>query len=324
MKKFYLFFALLLVLALVTACGNGEANEVNNGNAGDVDDTGTGNADTGEDEGPAALLDVIKERGYLVVSTDPNYEPQSFLDPDAERAEGTICPSDLLTYGEMVGFDVDVAKAVADGLGVEVCFATPDWDVVTAGNWGDRWDLSVGSMTVTTDRQVVLDFVTPYYYTPAQFAASADSGITSWEDLDGQVICVAASTTYLDWLNGVDLGLPAESFYTDPPVDFTIVELPTDQECAQSIAAGRPEFSVYLTSGTVVDSNIANGLAVVKVGTAVFSENLAPAIDKNSSYDTATFIAAVDEIINILHSDGTLSDLSLKWFEVDLTTDPTL
>jgi polar amino acid transport system substrate-binding protein len=320
MKKFYLFFALLLVLALVTACGNGEANNANNGNAGNV---GTGD-DGGGDEGPMALLDVIKERGYLVVSTDPNYEPQSFLDPDAERAEDTICPSDLLTYGEMVGFDVDVAKAVADGLGVEVCFATPDWDVVTAGNWGDRWDLSVGSMTVTTDRQKALDFVTPYYYTPAQFAAAADSGITSWEDLDGQVICVASATTYLDWLNGVDLGLPAESFYTDPPVDFTIVELPTDQECAQSIAAGRPEFSVYLTSGTVVDSNIANGLAVVKVGSPVFSENLAPAIDKNSSYDTATFIAAVDEIINILHSDGTLSDLSLKWFEVDLTIDPTL
>jgi polar amino acid transport system substrate-binding protein len=195
--------------------------------------------------------------------------------------------------------------------------------VVTAGSWGDRWDISIGSMTVTTDRQKALDFVTPYYYTPAQFAAAADSGITSWEDLEGETICVAAATTYLDWLNGVDLGLPPESFYTDPPVDFEVVELPTDQECAQAIAAGRPEFVVYLTSGTVVDSNIAGGLPVVKVGTAVFSENLAPAIDKSSSYDTASFIAAVDEIVKGLHADGTLTEFSLLWFDVDLTSDPT-
>ena len=106
MKKFYTLFALVLVLSLgLAACGG--------------------------DGGEGTLLGEVKARGYMVVSTDPNYEPQSFLDPDASRASGTACPEDLLTYGEMVGFDVDTAKAVADGLGVEVCFATPDWDVVT-------------------------------------------------------------------------------------------------------------------------------------------------------------------------------------------------
>jgi len=273
--------------------------------------------------GAGDLLSVVKDRGYLLVSTDPNYEPQSFLDPDAERAADTVCEQDQLTYGEMIGFDVDVAKEIADALGVEVCFATPDWDVVTAGSWADRWDISVGSMTVTTARQKVLDFVTPYYYTPAQFAATADSGIASHEDLAGQTICVATATTYEDWMNGVDLGLPAESFYMDPPTGFELVTLPTDQECAQSIAAGRPEFSIYLTSGTVVDSNIANGLEVVKVGSPAFSENLSPSIDKSSSSDTTSFIAAVDDAVKAMHADGTLSTLSLKWFEVDLTSDPT-
>jgi polar amino acid transport system substrate-binding protein len=269
------------------------------------------------------LLDQIKDRGYMLVSTDANYEPQSFLDPDAERDPDTICEDDHLTYGEMVGFDVDVAKEVATQLGVEVCFVTPDWDVITAGNWGDRWDISIGSMTVTTQRQQVLDFATPYYYTPAQFAASVDSGITSVDQLDGQTICVATATTYEDWMNGVDIGLPAESIYMDPPSGFEMVTLPTDQECAQSIAAGRPEFSIYLTSGTVVDSNIANGLPVVKVGTAAFSENLAPAIDKSSTADGASFLAAVSDAVEALRADGTLSELSLKWFEVDLTQDPT-
>ena len=98
------------------------------------------------------------------------------MDPDAIRDPHTICADDHLTYGEMIGFDIDVAKEIADRMGVEVCFVTPDWDILTAGNWADRWDLSVGSMTVTKTRKEVLDFATPYYYAPAQFAAAADSG----------------------------------------------------------------------------------------------------------------------------------------------------
>lgn len=298
MKKQFILITTLVAFALIlAACGGGS-------------------------EGDGTLLTEVKNRGYLVVSTDPNYEPQSFLDPNATRAEGTVCPDDLLTYGEMVGFDVDTAKGVADALGVEVCFATPDWDVVTAGNWGDRWDVSIGSMTITTVRQQALDFAHPYYYTPAQFAAGTDSGITTWDDLDGQTICIATATTYLDWMNG-ELGIPDSSIYTDPPSNVEIVELPTDQECAQAIAAGRPEFSVYLTSDTVVTSNIENGLSVVKVGGVVFSEELAPAIDKNSSYDTATFVDAVSDAIAGMHADGTLSSLSMQWFGIDLTQDPT-
>ncbi|MBI3159346.1 MAG: transporter substrate-binding domain-containing protein [Chloroflexi bacterium] len=298
MNKQFAGFALLIVASLIlAACGAGG--------------------------GTQTLLEQIEARGTMIVSTDPNYEPQSFLDPNGQRAANTKCADDQLTAGEMVGFDVDVAVAIAERLGVEACFVTPDWDIITAGNWGDRWDISVGSMTITTARQQILDFVTPYYFTPAQFAAAAASGITSVEDLNGQAVCVGTATTYEDWLNSVDLGLPAESLFMQPPSDVTVVTLPTDQECAQSIAAGRTEFSVYLTSGTVVDSNIANGLPVVKVGGPAFSENLAAAIDKGHSLDTASFVAAVDAAVNAMHTDGTLSQLSIQWFGVDLTQDPT-
>lgn len=302
MKKFSVLLTVVLALSFVlAACGGG---------GGDAASDGT-------------LLGEIKARGYLRVSTDPNYEPQSFLDPDAVRPEDTVCAEDELTYGEMIGFDVDVAKGIADALGVDICFVTPDWDVVTAGNWADRWDVSIGSMTVTTNRQQALHFGTPYYYAPAQYAAATDSGITSWADLEGQTICVGTATTYEEWIMGGDLGLPEESYYTAPPAEFELVTLPTDQECAQSIAAGRPEFAVYLTSGTVVDSNISDGLPVVKVGTAAYSENLAPAIDKSSSFDTATFLSAVNAAIDAMRADGTLTTLSNQWFGVDLTADPT-
>jgi polar amino acid transport system substrate-binding protein len=256
------------------------------------------------------LLADVEERGTIRVSTDANYEPQSFLDAN----------------GDFTGFDVEVAREIGERLGVEVEFVTPDWDIITAGNWGGQWDMSVGSMTVTRDRQQVLDFAEPaYYYTPAQFAAADGSGIDTWEDIAGQVVCVGTSTTYDQWLSGdvEGLGLPDSSFYTTPPADVEIRPLSTDAECAQSIQAGRTEFSIFLTSGTVVDAAIAEGIAIHKVGGPVYSENLAVAFDNSSELDNTTLVARVSEIIAEMHADGTLRTLSEKWFGADLTADPT-
>ena len=272
---------------------------------------------------PTDLLESIKQRGYILVSTDPNYEPQSFLNTEGTRPSDTKCPSDALTTAEMQGFDVDVAKAIGDSLGVETCFATPDWDVITAGNWADKWDVSVGSMTITTARQQILDFSVPYYYTPAVIAVRADSGITDMAGLEGQALCAGAATTYEQWLNHdmEGLGLPESSIYAQAP-NVTVVPLSTDQECAQAIAAGREDFVGYVTSETVVNANIAEGFPVVKLGSAVYSEDLAAAFDKSSSLPTATLKAEVDKLFTAMHEDGRLSELYTKWFGADLTQAP--
>lgn len=256
------------------------------------------------------LLSDIEGRGVVRVSTDPNYEPQSFLDEN----------------GDFTGFDVDVAREIAKRLGVEVEFVTPDWDVITAGNWAGQWDMSVGSMTVTTARQEVLNFAEPaYYFTPAQFAAADGSGIEALEDVNGQPVCAGVSTTYETWLNGAgaDLGLPAASFYAEPPTDITVIPLPTDAECPQSIQAGRQDFQVFLTSNTVVQAAIDGGVPIHRVGSPVFSENLAVAFDKSSTLDSASAVKRVGEIIQEMHDDGTLRELSMKWFGSDLTASPT-
>jgi len=268
------------------------------------------------------LLSEIKSRGYILVSTDPNYAPQSFLNTEGKRPADTKCPSDALTTAEMQGFDVDVAAELGKRLGVETCFATPNWDAITAGNWADKWDVSVGSMTVTQERQKVLAFTSAYYYTPAVVAVTKDSGITSFDQLAGQALCVGASTTYDEWLNG-KLDLPATDVYQQPPANVTDVPLDTDQECAQSIQAGRKDFVGYVTSGTVVDQNIANGLAVVKVDGPVYSENLAVAIDKSHTKDITSLLSTLDGYVKAMHTDGTLATLSNKWFQADLTQQPT-
>lgn len=256
------------------------------------------------------LLAQILEAGVIRVSTDANYEPQSFLNSD----------------GEFIGFDVDVAKEIAKRLGVEVEFVTPDWDLITAGNWGGQWDMSIGSMAVTTGRLEALYFAEPaYYYTPAQFAAATGSGLTTLADLNGQTICVGISTTYETWLTeGSDaLGLPPSSYYAEPPTDVTVIPLQTDNECAQQIQAGRNEFQAFLTSNTVVEAAIREGVAVEKIEAPVFSENLSAAFDRASAKDPTSLVAKVGEIIAEMHADGTLSGFSTTWFGEDLTKDPT-
>jgi polar amino acid transport system substrate-binding protein len=248
------------------------------------------------------LLDTIKANGVLRVSTDANYAPQSFLNDQ----------------GEFEGFDIDVSKEIAERLGVDVEFKTPTFDLVQAGGWNNQWDISVGSITVTDARIGVLDFTPPYYYTPAQLAASEDSGITTIEGFAGMRICVGAATTYLDWING-DLALGDGSSSAPVPDGVEAVALETDALCAEAIQAGRTDFEGWLSSSTTVAQAIAGDVPIVTVGDPVFYEPLAVATDKAGPAHSA-LQAELDRIINEMHEDGTLTALSEKWYDgLDLT-----
>jgi len=250
------------------------------------------------------LLDDIMTRGSLRVSTDPNYAPQSFLNDQ----------------GELDGFDVDVAKEAAKRLGVKVEFITPDWDTIVSGNWGGRWDISIGSMTITTDRQQVLYFTPPYYYTPAQFAVPEDSTIASVDDLNGKAICVGAGTTYESYLrNDNTLSLVGETVIKQV-TGTKVTTLPTDAECAQAWQAGRKDFEAWLTSSTTIQGAIDQGIKIKFLGDPVYYEDLAVAIDKQHTKDATRLVAKLSEIVNTMRSDGTLTSLSNKWYKLDLTT----
>ncbi len=247
------------------------------------------------------LLEKIKTSGKLVVSTDPKYPPQSELKPD----------------GTYEGFDIDVATEIAKRLGVPVEFTTPDWTAITAGGWGGRWDVSVGSMTITVDRSKVLDFSPPYYYTPAQMAASTHSGITTLDGLAGKTVCSGEGTTYDQWLNGtLDYGTGED--LGSPPAGVKTTTLPTDTDCPDQWKAGRFDFDGWLSSVTTVEGAIKAGLPLVKVGDPVYFEPLAVAVDKGGP-DDSDFMPVLKQIVDDMHADGFLTAASQKWFGADFT-----
>jgi polar amino acid transport system substrate-binding protein len=300
MEKFRRLAILPMAALVLAACqGAGDGSPAASGGG------GGGEGDGGHCEGADGHLAEICEAGKIVVSTDPAYPPQSFLNEET---------------GEYEGFDIDVALEIGERLGVDVEFTDPTFDAVVAGNWSGRWDMSVGSVTVTEERKEVLDFTQPYYYTPAQLAALADSDIESVDDLAGEVVCAGESTTYVFWIEGT-LSLPEEAGeIAEVPEGMTSTTFPTDLDCAEAWRSGRTEdFAGWLTALPTAQGAIDEDYPVKLVGDPVFYEPLAVAFDKAVD-NNDSLVAAVDEIIGAMHEDGTLSELSGTWYEgEDLT-----
>jgi polar amino acid transport system substrate-binding protein len=288
------------VLALVAAgCGEDEPA------GGDGTQAGGDTVCASHDENAGDLLAEICANGEIRVSTDPAYPPQSELNPET---------------GEYEGFDIAVATEIADRLGVEVAWETPKWEVLTAGSWNDRWDMSVGSMTPTNERQEVLDFTEPYAYVPAVLVVHEDSAAADvTTDFDGAEIGFCASCTYEFF---VDKSLNISGFEFDFVIDDAKgTGYDTDTTALQDLALGDGvRLDAVMTSEPTAQAFIDAGNPVEIVGDPVFGEPLAVAFDKASELDSTSLVDAVDQVVADLHADGTLTEFSEKWYKgIDVT-----
>ena len=295
MRRVALLPIAILILAACQGASTGDSPAASEGGGGETACSGTTDG----------LLARICEAGTIVVSTDPAYPPQSSLNADT---------------GEYEGFDIDVANEIGERLGVTVEFTDPPFDAVQGGNWSDRWDMSVGSVTITETRLEVLDFTQPYYFTPAQMATTEGTEIETIDDFSGTTVCVAEGTTYFDWLEGTLTLTEDAGEVAEVPADITSTTLPTDINCAEAWQAGRTEFEGWISSITTVEAAVNEGYPVVPVGDPIFFEPLAVAFDK-AVEDNDSLVTAVDQIIADMHADGTLTGFSETWYEgLDLTT----
>lgn len=247
------------------------------------------------------LLATICAAGKIVISTDADYAPQSSVTPS----------------GGYEGFDIDVGEEIALRLGVEAEWSAQMWDTVIAGSWSSRWDMSVGSITVCCDREQLFDFTQPYYFTPAQVAVLEGSGFASIDDIAGETVCVGEDTTYLYWVEGtLELAAP-NRIVREAPADLVAFTLETDANCAEAIRAGQTEVGqVFVTADPVIEQAIGAETPIVRLGDPIFYEALAVAFDKNGP-QRALLLAEVDRIIGEMHADGTMTELSEKWYGRD-------
>ena len=214
-----------------------------------------------------------------------------------------------------------MAEEIAKRIGVDVEWIVPSWDVITAGSWNGRWDLSVGSMTITPERAEVLHFTPAYYYTPASVAVHEDNtSITNLEtDLDGKRIGVCAACTYEQYLDRT-LSIPGEDieFVVDSP---QIQTYETDTDAIQDLELGDGvRLDAVMTALPTVEGAVEAGKPIKMVGDPLYYEPLAAAIDREAPSDPKPLLDEMSRIIEEMHQDGTLTELSEKWYEgTDLT-----
>ena len=248
------------------------------------------------------VLDKIMSTKTIKIATDANWPPQSFINDQ----------------NEMDGFDVDVAREIAKRMGAEVEFITPNWDVITAGNWYGRWDMHVGSMTPTKQRAKILSFPAIYYYTPAAVAVHASSSIAALSGLNGKKVGTGTGTTFELYLQK-DLTIDAEGA---PTFDFKIDNAEIKSYETSVIALDDLRLGDGVRLDGVVSSlptileAIENGYPLKVVGSPVFYEPLAVTVDLGDS----ELNAKVASIVASMRADGILSTISKKWYGVDYAT----
>ena len=255
--------------------------------------------------GAGDVLNRVMANKKLVNALDAEYPPFSFLD----------------TNKEMDGFDVDVAKEVAKRLGVEAQQVTPGWDVITAGKWAGRWDVSIGSMTATKERTAVLDFPVQYYFSEAVLLVNKNNATAQEaKDLSGKKIGVQVSTTYEKYLQK-DLEIDAAGA---PPVTYRIdnpqiVFYDEEPQGIEDLSLGDgAKLDGMIVGLLTAEDYIKNGKPVKILGKPLFYEPVSIAVDKGDP----EFAAKIKDIIEAMRADGTLKKISEKRLGVDITAPP--
>ncbi len=271
----------MLALALgLAACGEEEEG------GGELTGTAAERAQEILGHEPTGVAKKIIDRGYMIVANDANYPPQSSIDK---------------ATGELVGFDVDVAKRVGEILGLEVRFENPAWETIPAALNQGRYDVSIGSMTITPERDKTVDFTQPYYYTSGQvFVREGGPQITGVEDLAGKTVGVGAATTYYDFLKQNS--------------DAIVKTYATDADAFPDLRNGNLDF--VMTAGPTGQQAILQGQPFEFSGTPLYYEDLAFAVAEGET----DWRDLLDYAVKTMHEDGSLSEMSKKWYNgLDLT-----
>jgi cystine transport system substrate-binding protein len=275
--------AAVLAAALLSACGSSAASS-----AAPAADTSSETAASADNSGD--LLAQIQRRGEIVFGTEGTWSPWTYHDEN----------------DQLVGFDIEVAQKVAEKLGVKATFVEGEWDGLLAGVDGGRYDSMANGVEITEERAQKYDFSDPYcYIRTAIIVKSDDDSINSFEDLNGKTTANTISSTY---------AALAESYgaKTTGVDDLNqTIELLLNGRVDATLNAEVTYFD-YLKEHP--DANI-------KIA-ALTNDASQVAFPVRKGDETATLREALNQAINELREDGTIAEISEKYFGTDLSQAP--
>ena len=275
--------AAVLATALLSACGSSAASS-----AAPAADTSSETAASADNSGD--LLAQIQQRGEIVFGTAGTWSPWTYHDES----------------DQLVGFDIEVAQKVAEKLGVKATFVEGEWDGLLAGVDGGRYDSMANGVEITEERAQKYDFSDPYcYIRTAIIVKSDDDSINSFEDLNGKTTANTISSTYATL---------AESYgaKTTGVDDLNqTIELLLNGRVDATLNAEVTYFD-YLKEHP--DANI-------KIA-ALTNDASQVAFPVRKGDETATLREALNQAINELREDGTIAEISEKYFGTDLSQAP--
>ena len=253
--------------------------------------TGCSSKDTASSTaGPAPLnkLDSIQKSGKLVVALEGAWQPWSYHDS-----------SDTL-----VGYDVEVSRAIAEKLGVEPEYVESDWDSLFAGLDAGRYDMVCNGVEVTEERAKTYAFTTPYGYIHTALAVRKDNeDIKSFEDLAGKTTANSLASTYMEL---------AESY------GATVQGIDTLEETIQLLAAGRIDATLNANVSFYDYLNVHPDADFKLVAQTEDASHVAIPIVKS---EDSSFLDALNSAIDELRADGALKELGEKYFGQDISSE---
>lgn len=242
-----------------------------------------------KEEASGDLLTQIQEKGEITIAMEGTWAPWTYHDED----------------DKLVGFDTEVGEQIAAKLGVEANFVECEWDGIFGGLDSGRYDIAINGIEVTDERSEKYNFSTPYAYIRTALIVRGDNeDIKTFEDLNGKSTANSISSTYMTL---------AESY------GATAVGVDTLDETMEQVISGRvdatlnAEVSFYDYLGVHPDANVKC--------VALTDEASLVSIPVRKDPSTDTLLAEINKAIEELRADGTLAQISEKYFGSDITAE---
>jgi polar amino acid transport system substrate-binding protein len=235
---------------------------------------------------PAAAADElaeIKEKGVIRIAMSGAYPPFNFVNEQ----------------NEVVGFDPSIGTEIAKRMGLEAEIVTTAWDGIIGGLLANKYDAIVGSMSITPERDEVVDFVGPYYTTKRAVFTKPDSGITSVSQLADVTVGVTLGETHEQWAR--EQGYSVRTYKGLPELLLELENGRVDVIVNDSIAA------ILAMKETGQDYVMLPDLETDVIGAGIAIREGNPELK-----------AAMQEALDAMMEDGTYLEIAEKWVGGDI------